>query len=422
MILQIANHHCSFKTYYELAIRSEPRTCAPDKLSEYSNDLLNLLRRSVQSRLHSDVPLGSCLSGGIDSSAIVCLGSGILRESTPAASGDRQKVFTACYQDPAIDESNYAQLVAEKAGASWHPVYPQAEEMAHDLADLVYCQELPFGSTSIYAQYRIMKAVHREGIKVLLDGQGGDELFGGYPLFFPPYYYELFTHFLWHELGANVLGIANSPFDVSYLLRGVFKNIVKKITPAAIKNYSRKKIAEKDGLLNREFSRACQHRYQRGIEFEFFSLNKMLGSYMTGFHLKQLLRYEDRNSMRFAIESRTPFADDNDLIAYAFQIPAACKIHQGWSKFLLRRALAGIVPEQVLWRRDKIAFATPEASWLRQIKHELRSFVSRSSHDLIDTKTLNKNWDSLFCALPDSGFSQLWRVINFLMWESAFKL
>jgi asparagine synthase (glutamine-hydrolysing) len=267
-----------------------------------------------------------------------------------------------------------------------------------------------------------MKAVQQEGIKVLLDGQGGDELFGGYKQFFPPYYHELFTHFLWQELRVNVCGIANSPFDIPYLLKGVSKNIAKKIIPAAIKNYARKKVAEKNSLLNKEFSRACKHRYQRGIEFEFFSLNEMLGKYMTGFHLKQLLRYEDRNSMRFAIESRTPFADDSDLIAYMFQIPAAYKIHQGWSKFLLRRTLSGIVPEQVLWRRDKIGFATPEASWLRQIKSELRSYISLSTNDFVDTKNLNKNWDSLFCALPDSGFSQLWRVINFLIWVKTFKL
>ncbi len=422
MTLRLGDHRCDLKKYYELDFQAEPRPLEPGKLPEYSRDLLELLVRSIRLRLHSDVPLGSCLSGGIDSSAIVCLVSGILRESPVAAVGDRQKVFTACFPGQAIDESGYAKIVAAKAGAAWHPVVPQAGEMAHDLADLVYCQELPFGSTSIYAQYRIMKAVRQEGIKVLLDGQGGDELFGGYRQFFPPYYHELLTHFLWHELGMNVRGIAHSPFGASYLLKGVFKNIAKKITPAAIKNFARKKIAEKNGLLNEEFSRACQHRYQRGIEFEFFSLNEMLGSYMTGFHLKSLLRYEDRNSMRFAIESRTPFADDNDLIAFMFQIPAAYKIHQGWSKFLLRRTLAGSVPEPVLWRRDKIAFATPEASWLRQIKNELRFYASGPYQDFIDIKKLAENWDSLFCALPDSGFSQLWRVINFLIWAKTFDL
>jgi len=160
--------------YYELPNSSISHQFNSKTESEIVEELRVLLLNSVRLRLRSDVPVGACLSGGIDSSSIVGMMSSLL--------GDKIKnpVFTACFDDKAIDESSWAKKVVDTTNVYWHRVFPTSAELLTDLENLMYCQDVPIWSTSTYAQFRTMQSVKENGIKVIMDGQGGDELFGGY--------------------------------------------------------------------------------------------------------------------------------------------------------------------------------------------------------------------------------------------------
>ena len=151
-------------------------------------------------------------------------------------------------------------------------------------------------------------------------------------------------------------------------------------------------------------------------------LNEMLYWYMTKVRLKSLLRYEDRNSMRFSLEARAPFADDTDLIEYVFRLPASYKIREGWSKSLLRHAVRGLLPEEIRRRKDKIAFATPEYQWLNLKKDETRELLNNDLDDFMDTGRLKLDWENLNLSQPKSGETHLWRFINFALWKRVYGL
>jgi asparagine synthase (glutamine-hydrolysing) len=146
-------------------------------------------------------------------------------------------------------------------------------------------------------------------------------------------------------------------------------------------------------------------------------------AFMMTINLPELLRYEDRNSMRFSIESRTPFADDIDLITYAFSVPGVYKIHDGWNKFLLRKAVAGVVPEAITRRSDKIGFNTPEFDWLITLKDVLLSkMFSDGLDEYINYKSIVNDWDVLLHGQQKVGITTIWRYINFALWKRTYKL
>jgi asparagine synthase (glutamine-hydrolysing) len=138
--------------------------------------------------------------------------------------------------------------------------------------------------------------------------------------------------------------------------------------------------------------------------------------------LPQLLKYEDRNSMRFSIESRTPFADDNNLIEYIFSIPGVYKIHNGWSKYLLRESMNTIIPTQIIKRTDKIGFATPEYEWLQSIKSYIFDNINPDINAIMKIQQLEKDWETVFAGQNKNGVTNIWRYINFILWFKTFKV
>src|SRR4030042_721227 len=155
--------------------------------SDYIERFYELLKDSIRLRLRSDVPIGSCLSGGLDSSSILCLANQLMfdgRHIDPRLVGERQKTFSSCFEGPTYDERKFIELVTHQTGAEKNYVFPKAENLLKDLSMLIWQQEEPFGSTSIYAQWNVMRLSKKRQVTVLLDGQGGDELLAGYPTSF----------------------------------------------------------------------------------------------------------------------------------------------------------------------------------------------------------------------------------------------
>jgi len=418
-VYNIEKKELIMKRYYELRFCDVWEQFDENRCDEYVEGVKERLLNAVDLRLNSDVTVGSCLSGGMDSSAIVCSIDRLLKEKSYASIGSRQGVVTACYENSPVDESKWAQCVAGHVSADWHRVFPKREELISDLYDLVYSQDVPFGSTSIYAQYRVMKTAREAGITVMLDGQGGDELFTGYTPYYHMYYSEARKNKDAALLATEQKYIMNTPLgDIDINKSSRKKNqmdFIKKFIPENIKDVLRM-------FLRQPESRYISMPGKPYKQYTFTTVNRMLYTLMSYTLLPVLLKYEDRNSMRFSIESRTPFADDIDLIEYVFSIPGVYKIHNGWSKYLLRESMANIVPKQIKERTDKIAFATPEYEWLKAIKPSVFDGYNSDISKILKLSKMEKDWDILFEKQNRIGVTNIWRYINFILWFKIYKV
>ncbi|MFC1634956.1 asparagine synthase (glutamine-hydrolyzing) [Planctomycetota bacterium] len=408
--------------YYSLEYTDRWDRFDETKLNEYQSAVRELLWKAVAIRLRSDVPVGSCLSGGLDSSAIVCIIDQLLKKDRITQIGNRQKVFTATHGLEAIDESKWASLVVEQTRTLWHKTIPKSGEFLVDLEDLVRTQDIPFCSTSVYAQYRVMRLAGECDVKVLLDGQGSDELFTGYHRHHGVFAAEMLRHLALVTFMKEWNRTGNSPVDRKFLMVLLMKITGAKILPTALKRAALKTTTKQCRYINPEFWAEYKCRLETNVSKVKTSLNQMLHEYMTGSSLKTLLRYEDRNSMRFSIESRPPFADDVNLINYVFQIPSIYKIHEGWSKYLLRGAMRGIVPEQIRMRKDKIGFAIPERFWLDDVRDTLRDYMTDDLNMFFDVRRTLDDWDVLTKKPSVDGITDIWRFINLAIWKKVYAL
>ena len=420
-IYDIEKKKLIIEQYYELQFCDIWERFNEKKCGEYIEGVRGRFLQAVDLRLNADVTVGSCLSGGMDSSAIVCSIDKLLKERPYASIGPKQGVVTACYENSPIDESKWAQCVSDHVSANWHKVFPKKEELLNDLSDLIISQDVPFGSTSIYAQYRVMKAAKEAGITVMLDGQGGDELFTGYT----PYYYTFYTEAKINKdtdlLKTEQNHVNNTPFggiNINRLINNnIIKDILKKYTPNGIKNTLRTIIRVRHP--ESKYILTSGKTYK---QYSYFTLNQMLNTLMSYTSLPILLKYEDRNSMRFSIESRTPFADDINLIEYTFSIPGVYKIHNGWSKYLLRESMANVVPKQIKERTDKIGFATPEYEWLQSIKPFVFDNNGSDINTILKISQMEKDWEKMLSGQNKNGVTNIWRYINFILWFRLFKV
>lgn len=406
--------------YYELKYNDKYERFDEKKAKEYISNVKDLIYKAVRLRLRSDVQVGSCLSGGLDSSSIVCVINDIIKSENLPQVGFKQNAFTAVYEDKTVDESDYAKIVVDHTNTLWHKTWPTDESLLSDLEDLIYYQEIPFGSTSIYAQYKVMQLTKQNNVKVLLDGQGGDELFTGYSDYYLNFYEEMIRENDFKGILNEFKSLNNSPINSSYLIKLFLKKIIKNSFQDGILSSLYFITQKRIRYFNKNFIRENkkQFKYYKNILAK--SLNEQLYFYMKGVKLKTLLKYEDRNSMRFSIESRTPFSDDINLIEYVFNIPSSYKIHNGWSKYLLRESMKGVLPEKIRLRKSKIGFETPEKKWIKKNKEFFINIINENRKFLenyLDFDNLIK--DTLNEKIFEEGFL-FWRIINLALWEKIF--
>lgn len=407
----------SLQKYYDLSFNEKFEDYKENILKGYSTNIRKLIFDAINIRLRSDVPIGTCLSGGLDSSTITCVIDSFLKKENINQVGTKQKVFTACYENSEIDESKWAQIVVNNTNVKWFKTFPKAEELLMDLEDLIYYQELPFGSTSIYAQYRVMKLARENGVKVLLDGQGGDELFGGYHTYYKIYLAELITRGRFKVAFHEFMKITKNGAKP---MKGLFKILLSPLAPMVLKNFLGRFKYSAYKFLNPDFAKKFKDRFF--IENNSNNLNEFLFRHMTNLNLKSLLKYEDRNSMRFSIEARTPFADDINLIEYVFKIPSSYKIHNGWTKYLMRDAMDGVIPKEIQWRRDKVGFATPEQQWFIRNSNNLKSCLIKDLQCFLNIDDINKGWHGLIASKNIDLTRFIWRIINLNLWYRKFFL
>ena len=367
----------------------------------------DLLGDSIAIRLRADVPVGSSLSGGIDSSAVV----GYLAKGLHV---ERQHTFSARFPGWRLDEGRYIADVTALSGAQSHEVVPVPDPS--DLEKVIWHQDQPFGSLSIYAQWSVMRLAREQSITVLLDGQGADESLAGYHFYFAALFRYLLRTGRWLDLAREMRGYSAThgklrlgslafyamPKGAAGLLRSLREG------PGISAPFARAQAAV-----------AGAHLPSAGFRTD---LDDMLASTLTETMLPGLLRYADRNSMAFGREVRLPYLDHR-LVELAFSLPWDMKLQRGQTKRVLRDAMRDYLPDSVRDRRDKIGFSPPQAAWLRGPLREWaedllasRRFAEREWND---ASAVHAMWEA-FQDGKDQLDGDLWRFLSVEAWARSF--
>jgi asparagine synthase (glutamine-hydrolysing) len=410
---QINQHQLSIKPYF--SFQTHPIHLLSCNYDELVEKLRSVLENSIRLHTIADVEIGACLSGGIDSSIIVMM---LHQQLKRTGIKNPLKVFTASYPGNTLDESRWAREVVNASESQWFQTFPDEVGFLQDMQDLLYYADSPMLTTSTYAQYKVMQLASQQGVKVLLDGQGADELFAGYDYFDAIYWNELITKLKVLSL-LNEMRHTSAPLkalkkwiqiDLKQLALSVPATLVRKLYDNAVWEMK---------FIHPEFKNKFLHRYGEVYYPYGNNLNTVLKGYAGGEKLQEMLRLEDRMSMRFSIESRTPFADDRELIDMAFMIPSAYKIKNGIQKHILRDAAKDILPTTIYARKDKIGFQTPEYHWLRAIHLQLGDQIT-SNIDPYVNSTAVKNEMARMVENPTSKHnSKLLRFVIFSRWRDA---
>lgn len=390
-----------------------------EKLSDLKIDFDSASRQfreiftdSVRLRLRSDVKVGSCLSGGLDSSSIVSSANLILRKGNNEF---MQETVSACYADKSCDEQAYFSEVLRKYDIVNHKVFPDSEFLLDNLDTLTWNQDEPIPSTGIYAQWKVFEEAKNHGLIVMLDGQGGDELMAGYHLYFDAYFWDLFRRRRIYSLLSEVSGFRKMH---GYGLIDCVKFLGKGL------------LNEKKQLLARKLSkRNYCHWFKWESESEPMryvkaGIKAMSLSHIRSTNLPMLLHFEDRNSMSFSIESRTPFLDYR-LVEFLVSLPDHYKIYKGQTKYILRKGMEGIVPEKILQRHDKMGFATPETQWFYAKSENFKKRLIDSLDifgDLIDKDQIIDSYNRDIKNRNLLVGSVYWRLVSAGNWAKIFKL
>jgi asparagine synthase (glutamine-hydrolysing) len=342
----------SAKRYW--SFDSAPARKAGDEVEQFRE----LFYDSVKLRLRSDVPVGILLSGGLDSSSIS-------RAAADALSPDKPLTFSSTLKGGGVDETQYSDSVARHIGARNTLLQPSGGAFWDELDAMLYAQDEPVHAADIYANWCMMRAVSGQGIKVLLNGQGGDELFGGYGWYVKNL---LSSHLLHGNIAAFVreLRALKKKFSVTMTASyaSILANVAEALLPARIKRPLKQELAGMAAISKPPFLRAGRGRDIGNIglvnatRFEKKTKNDILY-----FNVPHYLHYEDRNSMHFSIEERVPFLDHR-LVEWASRLPLDFKIRNGVTKYIVRRAFQGKLPDIVVNRTDKRGLSIPVETWM----------------------------------------------------------
>jgi asparagine synthase (glutamine-hydrolysing) len=393
LVFDPKDHSIKFSFYFE---RKKIETNTNEKLNDA--ELIDLVKKelftSVQLRMRSDVEVGTCLSGGIDSSVI----AGIMAQNvkTPI------HCFTSVFKNGAVNEEKYADLVSKNIKAKHSKTEPSVNEFEKDIDTLIYALDAPIWDTSTYAQFRVMRLAKENGIKVVLDGQGADELFAGYH----HHYISQWDQTL-KENGPLCWSrtIASSGKSIKVPFAFLFKQKTKQYFPGLTQDHLK--------LLKQEFVDLYPLKNSNSFET---NVNKQLIADLGYKRLKSFLRCEDRCGMWHSVESRTPFSDDVNLINLMFSFNGKRKIHKGVSKYFLREAAKDVLPKEIYERSDKVGFETPMKTWVIELLPKMFAEIEKANFDFIDLAHLKSSFDKD----KMSHIKMLFKLFVLARWQKVF--
>jgi asparagine synthase (glutamine-hydrolysing) len=387
------------------------------------SEFKSLFFDSVKLRLRSDVKVGSCLSGGLDSSSIVCVMNALLREARRA---DAQETVSSCFEDAAVDERPFIDDVITRTQVVSHRVFPGFEDMMASLDRIVWHQDEPFGSTAIYSQWKVYEEARKHGLIVMLDGQGADEYLAGYSSFHRVHFRELLAN-------GRLIALASSLRNYRKLYRKYRFDPFRDLLDWGLKKLLGRRLSQRirtamgrgwedrpswlkmdrwdDGELGRVNAVGKDTIYSEAMKETFFS------------SLPKLLHHQDRDAMAHSVEPRAPYLDFR-LVESVFSMPRQFKVNRAITKFILRESLRDVVPSKILDRYDKLGFATPEGRWFRTHAALLRGEIEESGGRLAGLIEIDRILTAFDQAAKD-GFgdtSLFWRIICAGRWARVFNV
>lgn len=393
--------------YYDINVLDN--SCKSE--AELENELVELLSDSIKLRFRSDVPVGTCLSGGFDSSSIVSLSSNIYNSGL--------NTFSAVWEDAECDESKYIDLVNQRFNCFGNKVEPSVEEFDSVFDRLHYYQEIPTEGPGLYPQWYVMRKA-KEKVKVLLDGQGGDEVFGGY---------FWLTSYLCSILKDRELKqlLKNFKLYFSFLNKNGVHSFTSWMFPGFYNKVIREKLSMKSKVLNEDLlsrvgNSVLHYDSEPPKKFSGY-LNNLSYHFIVNLTIPTLLHYEDRSSMAHSIESRVPFLDYR-LVEFGVNLPSNFLVDRETSRPLYRKALRDFLPEEIVNRKDKLGYPTPFAKWTRTVLKNLvidaLTGSNSSISSFINKSVVKANLEKHFKGEIDYSWN-IWRLLSLCKFLSVIK-
>ena len=390
LVFDLQTNSYEIERYYNLKLSDQKNTSVDDYIQE--------LKRSITLRLRSDVKVGTCLSGGIDSSTISSFASKLYQNSN-----EKFMAIHAKSSEYKTDESEFAKIVSKISNINLNFVEPSYSDFKSNILSIIKIQQEPFGSLSIIMQYFVFKKAKELGCIVMLDGQGGDETLLGYERYYP-------------AIVKSKKGIAK----LKALLQSSKNSRLSLLDTIKYQYYFSnyklrlKRLKFKNSFYKSEILNEYESEELRIISESYNDISILQKNEIESSQLPHLLKYEDRNSMANSIESRLPFLDYK-LVELSLNTNNSLKIKDGWTKFILRKAAETILPKEIVWRKTKLGFNAPEKTWTKEFENEMIKEIQQSEilNNFIDFKNL------YFKSLD---LRTKWRLYNFSAWEKEFKV
>jgi asparagine synthase (glutamine-hydrolysing) len=312
----------------------------------------------------------------------------VVKDNTSSFS---RHAFTAIFPGYEKNEKLFAETVSAQFNLHQHTVEPTLDGLMHDWEKLCYHQEQPFGSASVYAQFKVMELAAKEGVTVLIDGQGADETLAGYNRYIHWYLQEQVAKFRYGFAMQERIRLQQNNIPFHWGFQNYMAALFPVVANAALEERERKKILMHPHL-NSDYVHAHYDKYYSVYKPPVSRLNDILYFNTMQQGLGELLHYADRNSMAFGRELRLPFLS-HELVEFVFSLPAHYKIHYGFTKWLLRNAMKSSLPDSIVWRKDKVGYEPPQKKWmehpaLRERIHEAREQLIREG--ILDKKIMNQ--------------------------------
>ena len=377
--------------YYELEFNAEVSKL---NLQDSINLFEEKFQESIKLRLRSDVKIGSALSGGLDSSYIVAISAKqfkVKKDFNAVTVGSLHKEE---------DEGDRARIISDCLGIENSIIYPDKNEFEKLIPQVIYSLEEPFGGLSVYMQTFLMKQAQKLGIKVLLDGQGADEVLLGYSNYTAAFLKN-------HGLKDNVKFLLNlrSHYDIS-----IFKGLLIYLYYS---NFNvRKTYLKLRGLgLKSKYKKLIEYNHIRTLNNSYKNIFELQKNEIFWAQIPQLLRWEDMNSMAYGIETRLPYLDYK-FVETCLSINNNFKIFTGWSKYILRKNLQKHIPDEIAWNRKKIGFNPPIEEWWPR-SEEITNTINNS-------QIIKELFKDKFNYINDRDFE--WKLYNIAIWEKLYDM
>lgn len=412
----ISNDSLVVKKYYYYKNK-----CNNNSFSENADYFRKEFENSISLHLRSDVPVGFCLSGGLDSSAIVCMTDMI--KNKHGDTGYRLHTISSCFDDYEYDEQEYIDEVVKRTNVESHKIFPRMDELWEKLDEIIFHMDEPICSSSVFAQWSVFREAKAQGLTVMLDGQGADEQLAGYTEFYEVRFADLFRRLKFITLYSEYRSYCRlrACHENNYLgLKTLISAFAHSIPLPKCIRKKKRMYQIKKMLVPFSEKQMIKYFVNNCVEYNRNNPDKyIIDNFESG--LQALLHFEDRNSMAFSIESRVPFLC-KCLVDVTFEIPFEHKINGGVTKVVLREALKDVLPEKIFNRYSKLGFVTPEDKWMNSnpdfIKKEFMNAIEVLSPILPRDTALK--WFEKEGYFVRRGDSMLWRILCAAKWVKVF--